>query len=155
MSRLCPIWFSSQNAPNPIKHSRSISFSTSTTSIQFITSLFYLVFLTYDTQSNRSQQFSIIFVYITLVCSIKLLSYLVFIPDYTRSDRSRQLSFIFGINQTAKIDHVIVQFFAQMAPNLMGHDNSVSFLTQTAPVQSIMQLSLPVSITDRTRSDKS
>ena len=57
-SRCCPIQFSSQTTLSLIGHDSLVSFSTQNTPTQSVMSLSCLVFVTYHTRFNRSQQFS-------------------------------------------------------------------------------------------------
>ena len=59
-SYTCSIWFSSHSTLDPISHDSFILFSTQIVPIQTVTSLSYLVFVTYYNRSDRSRQFSII-----------------------------------------------------------------------------------------------
>lgn len=97
---------------------------------------------------------------------------MVFIVDYTPFDRSWQFNFIFGIDRTSiisqfcfdfrvdqiyRISHVILlpHFRKKTKPNLIGHNNLISFLVYTTSIRSLTTLSYMDFIIVGTQSNQS
>ena len=151
-----PIWFSSQTALFQIGLKGLVLVLMYTPPIQSVTSLSYLVFITYRTRFDQSQQFSVIFcVYCTRLLFTSL-SFLVFITNYTLSNQSRQYSIVFGVDRTYMISHIVfpVWFSSQTTLGQIGPKSSVLVSTYTKPIQFVTPLSCVVFVIDCTQSDR-
>ena len=109
------------------------------------------------TWSNQSLQLSFVF---NIDC-IYLISHVVILSSIHHSWDSIHLVTIVQYHFQHKLHlydrshHCLVQFSSQKTTSLIGHENLVSFSTQTLSVQLVMQLSYLVFVIVSTRFDRS
>ena len=135
--------FSLQITPGLNGHDSSVSISTQIALIGLITSLSYLVFGAYRTQSYWSRQFSFI---VSVDCTCKIGHVLVLFsfhhtPHPILLVTTIQFHFWHRSHLQDPSHHCLLWFLSQTAPSHMGHDISVLIQAQTALVRSFTSLS--------------
>ena len=112
-------------------------------------------FVTDQTQSDRSRQLDFIFD----VNWIYTISHVVVLSDFCHSWNSirsvnvTQFHFWHKLHLYNQLRHCPIWFSSQLALDPIGHNNLVSFLVYTTPVQAITLLSNLILIIDDTQSD--